>query len=318
MYFTVEKKEERMRLDRFLVEKLSGNSRAKIQKAIEAGAWLVNGKRVPPHYFLREGQKVEEIVKGENAPPSFGSRDLPNELYVIAETKEYIAIEKPAGMTVHGGPGIRGITLVDLLKKRYPEIETVGEDPLRPGIIHRLDKEVSGVMIVARTQEAFEYGKRQFQTRQVVKEYTALVHGTFVNDAGKIELPLMRSAEKKKHGTIKALPRGRGEDGAGRRAREAVTDYEVKQRFPRMTLLTVYPKTGRTHQIRVHCAAIGHPIVGDRLYRSAKVQKVSLKIERPFLHAAAITIVGKDGAAHTFHSPLPNDLQSALTFLSRD
>ena len=314
--FIIDEASAGTRLDRFLVTKLIDRSRSQIQKEIKEGAWQMDGKRVTPHYALKEGQTIEEVPGADRRSLKTAQLDYGkdnkgglSEVKVIAETEGYLVIDKPAGIAVHGGFGIRGTALADLLLEKYPELGGVGEDPVRPGIVHRLDKDVSGVMVVARTQAAFADLKKQFKERRVKKEYTALVYGTFINDEGKIELPLVRSEKGKKRGTMKALPRG---DAAVAGTRDARTEFTVMQRFPRTTLIAAFPHTGRTHQIRVHFRAIGHPIVGDRLYRSAKVLKVNVVLERPFLHATKITFYDLLGEEKTYASALPDDLEKAL------
>ncbi|OGL77773.1 hypothetical protein A3J43_01105 [Candidatus Uhrbacteria bacterium RIFCSPHIGHO2_12_FULL_54_23] len=317
--FLVEERERGMRLDKFLVEKLgSSMSRAKIQKAIEEGQWTVDGKEVSVHHFLKAGQKVEE-AKGIKEMSEETSLD---EVKVIAETEDYVVIDKPSGVAVHPAPGIDEPTVVEMLADRYPELYSVGEDPMRPGVVHRIDKLVSGALVLARNQATFTHLKRQFQSREVTKQYIALVQGTFVNDEGVIDLPLVRSTTKGKRGKIQALPlAGKSQTRAdwtqtnaersvdNRKTREAVTKFEVAKRFPRFTLLRVFPETGRTHQIRAHFAAIGHPIAGDPLYHGSRKYKSSFILTRPFLHASSISFVDREGNEQTYPSPLPHMLR---------
>jgi len=318
--YTVDERERGTRFDRFLAVKLAARSRSQIQKEIKEGIWRVDGKQATAHYRLKEGQNVEEMVGVAHLRPLQGVEeegeggDVTDEVKVIAEAEDYLVIDKPAGIAVHEGPGTRGRTLVDLLLEKYPELGKVGEDPARPGIVHRLDKDVSGAMVVARTQAAFNDLKRQFRERQVKKKYIALVYGIFINNEGRIELPLMRSEKRSKHGTMKALPRsGNVTEGA----RYALTEFTVSKRFPRATLLAVYPQTGRTHQIRAHFRAIGHPIVGDPLYRSSKVLKVNIALARPFLHAVKIIFTDLRGEKKTYITSLPEELRQALLGLNR-
>lgn len=319
-----------LRLDKFLVGKLEGQSRAKIQKAIEGGEWTVNGKQVPPHHFLKESERVERAEEVNGVPrQAQDDRVKSGEIKVIAEREDYVVIDKPAGIAVHPALGTEGQTVTELLVDRYPELYSVGEDPLRPGVVHRIDKLVSGVLVFARNQEAFIHFKKQFQSRKVKKQYTALVHGTFVNNEGVIDLPLVRSTTKGKRGKIKALPHaGKSQNHTNdtqnhaeglndkNNAREALTRFEVSERFPRFTLLHVYPETGRTHQIRAHFAGVGHPIVGDPLYHGRVKQKLPFMLARPFLHAVSISFIDREGNVQTYESTLPPELANALEALS--
>ncbi len=323
----VHEEEKGQRLDRFLVNKIGGGlTRAQLQKQIKCGTWRVQGKIVSSHYAVKEGEVVEAeegtVKRGaispgrQNGIQSIGEESalaskLKHEgvIKIIHTTDEYLIIDKPSGIAVHPTLGIRERTIVDMLIMRFPELRTVGEDPMRPGIVHRLDKDVSGVMVVARTQAAFKHLKKQFQERKVEKQYSAMVYGTFVNDEGRIELPLKRRETKKKHGTMKVLPKG---TDAIKGVRYALTDFTVMRRFPRMTLVSVFPHTGRTHQIRAHFAGIGHPIVGDSLYHSRRVRKVNVVLDRPFLHASSIAFIDREGNKHAYQSPLPGELDKIL------
>jgi 23S rRNA pseudouridine1911/1915/1917 synthase len=220
---------------------------------------------------------------------------------VIYEDGDVLAIDKPAGLLVHGPD-----SLVDWLKEKYPEIKKVGDDPERPGIVHRLDKDTSGVLLAAKNQKTFEYLKSQFRDRKIKKKYLALVHGNVKNDSGVIDLPIAKSKSdfRKRAAVGKTIGK----------EREAVTEYLVKKRFKDFTLVEAYPQTGRTHQIRVHFKAIGHPIAGDRLYGPQK-RINSLGLKRHFLHAAFLDFVLQNGSRVRFEADLPDDLQKALNML---
>jgi len=226
---------------------------------------------------------------------------------VIYEAPEFIVIDKPAGMTVHRVKGVSkekegARYLTDELVGIYPELKGVGDDPeWRPGIVHRLDKDTSGVMIIPRSQEYFEYLKRLFQEKLVHKTYLALVYGELKNDKGVIDKPIGL-----KGGTVKRTVHG------GKMVKEAVTDYKVVRRFSGYTLLEVSPRTGRTHQIRVHLASIGHPIAGDSLYGGKKQKKSFLPAGRQFLHAHSIEFDAAPGHKVSFVSELPTDLTEVL------
>ncbi len=249
---------------------------------------------------------------------------------IIFENKDYLVINKPAGLAVHGGGNIKSATLADFLIERYPGIETVGDDPIRPGLVHRLDKEVSGLMVIAKNNKTFLSLKKQFKDRDVNKEYTALVHGKMLNNFGTINFPIKRSSEGYK---MAALPlntanllsrrrpkeRDRGNLDGFFKAREAITEYTVLKKFFNYTLLQVSIKTGRTHQIRVHFFALGHPLVGDNLYfnKKSKVQNKKLGLERIFLFANKLSFKDKNGETKNFSLGAPKALDDFLKTLKQ-
>ncbi|MDO8492374.1 MAG: RluA family pseudouridine synthase [bacterium] len=232
---------------------------------------------------------------------------------ILYEDENILAVNKPAGLLVHPDGKNTESTLCDWLLKKYPEIEGVGE-PLklqdgravaRPGIVHRLDRWTSGVLLVAKNQNAHEHLKKQFLNREVKKTYVAFVYDKIRDDFGTINLPIGRSKGDFRQYT--APPKARGE------MREAVTYYEVIKRSENFTYLKAMPKTGRTHQIRVHLKAIGHPVVGDKVYALARVKKGDeLGFERLALHAQLITFKNLDGKETTVEAPLPADFLEAL------
>lgn len=225
---------------------------------------------------------------------------------VIYEDPDVLVIVKPAGLLVHKVLGKEEeVTLADLLVERYPEIKGVGEKPERPGIIHRLDKDVSGLMVVARNQAAFEFMKKQFQERTMKKEYIALVHGNLSKDEDTIRLKIARSREK-----ARMVARPENQEG-----RDAVTHYTVLDRWRNYDLVNIKIETGRTHQIRVHFHALGHPLVGDPLYKIRGIKPKALG--RVFLHATKLTLTLPSGEVKTFDSPLPQDLADVLPTLAR-
>lgn len=227
---------------------------------------------------------------------------------IIYEDDDILAVNKPAGLLVHCAENSKEPTLVDWLVKNYSKIKNVGGDQSRPGIVHRLDKDTSGVLLAAKNQKAFEYLKQQWQERIIKKKYLALVHGIVKNDKGLIELPIAKSKKdfrkKAVHGKL-----------AGK-IREAVTEYKVIKRFPGHTLVEVSPKTGRTHQIRVHLKAIGHPIVCDKLY-GFKKQVCPFGLGRHFLHASSLEFNLPSGGRIKLEADLPDDLQATLTKLEK-
>lgn len=226
---------------------------------------------------------------------------MPDQIKIIYEDKNILVVDKPAGLEVASEREKSEPTLVDSLVKKYPSIAKVGPDPARPGIVHRLDKNASGMLLVAKTEAAFELLSKQFKERTVKKEYTVLVHGVVTQDEGTIEFPIARANS----GRFAALPLG-SESG-----RLAITEYEIVERFKNFTLLKVKIKTGRTHQIRVHLFALGYPVVGDKLYRSKKIKEPILP--RLFLHASKIIFTDLEGKRQELESNLPEDLKIFLS-----
>lgn len=233
---------------------------------------------------------------------------------IIYEDAQIAVLDKPAGLMVHPTANGEAGTLADFLVARWPQLRAVGDNPaLRPGIAHRLDRDTSGLMVVAKTSEAFAALKQAFQSRNMEKRYVALVHGVPKQPSGVIDLPIGHSA----HTSTKRAVRRGARDLRGER--EALTHWKVRQRYHEYTLLEVRPKTGRTHQIRVHLAAIGHPIVGDRLYgaRRGKRGAEALGLKRQFLHASYLSFALPGGGRFAFESDLPRDLAEALERLER-
>jgi 23S rRNA pseudouridine1911/1915/1917 synthase len=226
-------------------------------------------------------------------------------LKIIFENKDVIVVDKPAGLAVHAGVGTSEKTLVDFLLEKFPEIKNVGDVPeIRPGIVHRLDKETSGVMVVARNQKSFQYLKDLFKNRQIEKKYLALVHGRLKEKEGQVEGEMGRS---KKDFRKQALVRGKI---SVRKERYSLTHFEVKKEFEKSALLEVFPKTGRMHQIRVHLHSIGHPIVGDKKYTFKEYRDISAP--RMFLHAASISFIGSRNKKYFFESEVPEEFQKFM------
>jgi len=231
---------------------------------------------------------------------------------IIFEDDNIIVLEKPSNLTVHPTKPEQDNTLVNQLLAKYPEIKNVGDDPSRPGLVHRLDKHTSGLMVVAKNQKSFEHLKKQFaaaakslgepkQDRKVTKKYLALVHGQVKNDKGTITKSI--SFSKKDYKKRSAL--------LDKDSKPAITEYKVIKRFEKYTLLEAEPKTGRTHQIRIHLHSIGHPIVGDKQYKF-KRQVIPKDLTRQFLHAAALKFESLDGKMMEFKSELPKELEETL------
>lgn len=296
----VKKQTAGQRLDKALVAKY-GQSRQHWQKTIKAGGALVNNRLGTNHYLLKLGDRV--TVKQSKQLKSTKPLDLIKQIKVVAKTKDYLVLNKPAGLIVHPVAGQSSVyTLVDWLLAKRPAIKTVGE-PGRSGIVHRLDKEVSGLMAVARTQKFYNNLKQQFQARAVYKEYQALVHGRIDQDQAILTFPINRSAR----GKMVARPQGQS-------GKSALTVIHVKHRLTNFTLLKVIIKTGRTHQIRVHLLAFNHPVVGDRLYSNklGKKQNIKLGLPRLFLAATKLEFNDLSGVRQKFSIGLPSELRAVL------
>ena len=287
------------RLDRYLATQLPELSRTRIQELIEAGLVLVDGKPSKGAHRLREGEKI--AVEAQARPPMRAEAEsIP--LDILYEDADVIVVNKPAGMTVHAGAGNTRGTLVNALLGRGQALSQAG-DALRPGIVHRLDKETSGALVVARSDKAHEHIAEQFRSRNVRKIYLALVHGKIPRDSGTITLPISRDPRRRTRMTAR-----------GSKGRHARTDWRVVARLDRCTLVEAALHTGRTHQIRAHFAAIGHPVVGDTLYGAPRVLRAGTRnlplLERNFLHASRLGFSHpSSGAWVEVRAPLPRDLR---------
>jgi len=262
-------------------------------------------KKTSVHHFLKTGDEIKLVppkqAKIENNKVIIDKKtNAPNlKFKVVKKTKDYIVIDKPAGLLVHEASGFDETTLVDLVIKKYPDIKKVGDNPLRPGIVHRLDREVSGLMVMARNLDMFEHLKKQFKRRKTKKEYIVLVYGTPQKDDGIINFNIDRS--KTMDYKMAAVPEH--ED----RGRKAITEFELIERIGNYSLLKLTPHTGRTHQIRVHLNAYGLPIVGDLVYHPKKL-KIKIKMQRIFLHAQLLGFNDLKGNWQEFESKLPKEL----------
>lgn len=238
---------------------------------------------------------------------------IENKIEIIKKTKNYIVLNKPAGLMVHKAPNREDKTLVDFLIKKYPKIKGVGEDEIRPGIVHRLDKEVSGLMVVALNQESFLNLKQQFKNRTIEKYYTALVYGNLEKDEDVIDFPIKRSSKGFK---MAAVPNSFFSEKDT--TREAITKFEVLKRFTNFSLVKIKLETGRTHQIRVHFFAINHPLVGDKLYLNKKMSTKNKKIilDRIFLVSNKLSFTDLKGEKQTFEINIPKNLQEIIDNLN--
>ncbi len=286
------------RLDRFLAATLPQFTRAYLQTRIDRADVSVDGRHHKASFRLRGGEQIAVVIPDE--PSRTTLIPEPMSLAILYEDADVIVVNKPAGLVVHPGAGNWTGTLVHGILAHAPEVRT--NDEIRPGIVHRLDKETSGVLIVAKHDVAREFLARQLRERTAHKEYTALVHGIVPRDLT-IDAPVGRDPV---HRTRMAVV------SAGR---DATSILHVVERLPGYTLLTVDLRSGRTHQIRVHCAYIGHPVAGDRRY--APRQTPPHGLTRQFLHAALLEITLPNGERRAFVSPLPDDLRVVLDALRR-
>jgi 23S rRNA pseudouridine1911/1915/1917 synthase len=287
-----------MRLDAFLAARGAAPSRAAAQRLIEAGAVTVEGRTRAKNHRLAEGDSV--AVAATQEEPAAGA-DVPFE--VVFEDEHLMVVDKPPGVVIHPAPGHPGPTLAQTLSGRAAG----GADPERAGIVHRLDRDTSGLLVVAKSEEAHAALLRLMRTRQITREYLALVEGRPGAESGTIDAPIGRDRVRR---TVVSTRTDR--------ARAAVTHFRVLERLPRTTLLSVRLETGRTHQIRAHMAAIGHPVCGDRHYSGANCgKKVGLK--RQFLHSARLMFRHPlSGEVLHCESKPPVDLRRALDVARRE
>jgi len=294
--FTAGETDAGKRLDQFLVEQIGGVSRARIQQLLGAGRVTVNDGAAKASHRLRGGQRVAVEWEAPRPLRAF-AEDIP--LDVLHEDESLIVVNKPAGMAVHAGAGRTSGTLVNALLHRFGPLSSVSGE-LRPGIVHRLDRQTSGVLVAAKNDAAHRGLAEQFQHREVGKAYIALVHGSLAEDRGRVETPIARDLVRRQRMTSRR-----------RSGREARTEYRVLRRFPGFTLLEVEIHTGRTHQIRVHLSSLGHPVAGDTLYGAP-----GGLLGRNFLHAARIRFRHPlSGDALEFSAPLPAELEEFLRAL---
>ncbi|MFQ5673607.1 MAG: RluA family pseudouridine synthase [Nitrospinales bacterium] len=290
--FEIDASRQKTRLDVFLSEVQPEFSRAYLQRLIEDRHVVVNGGAVRAGYRLRAGDCVGLSVPDPVPLAAAAPENIP--LNIVYEDEALLVVDKPAGMVVHPAPGHAGGTLVNALLHHCSGLTGIG-GVQRPGIVHRLDKETSGLVVVAKTDAALRSLSAQFKARRIEKEYLALVRGRVKNSRGAIRSSIGRHKVHRKKMSA----------GGGR---EALTGYEVVERFEGYSYLRLFPKTGRTHQIRVHLASIGHPVLGDKLY-GGKASAGLRKISRHALHARRLTLLHPSSSRPmVFDSPLPEDM----------
>jgi 23S rRNA pseudouridine1911/1915/1917 synthase len=310
MEFIVTSEDAGQRLDRFLVSQLPALSRSRIQTLMDEGRVQVDAVARKASHRVESGEVVAVDVPDE-LPPGVESEPIP--LDVLYEDEDVAVINKPAGMIVHPGAGVTSGTMVAALLHRFggaTGLSTVG-GPLRPGIVHRLDKETSGVIVVPRTDAAHRKLVEDFRDRLVEKIYIALLHGKIKGDAGSVVFPVARDLRRRSRMTARR-----------REGREARTDWRARLRFDAFTIIEADLRTGRTHQIRVHFSALGCPVVGDTLYGAPRQERAGSELLPPlgrnFLHAARVSFGHpRTGQRIEVRAPLPPELVNYLAALGR-
>ena len=303
------------RLDRWLARHLPEHSRNVIQRWIKEGNVVVNDAPARANQRLVPGDRIDLFVPESPRATELAPEEIP--LSVLYEDQDIIVIDKPAGLVVHPAPGHAGGTLVNAILHHVPDLAGIGGE-VRPGIVHRLDKDTSGTIVIAKNESALRNLQAQFKSRKVEKRYIALVDGKLGEDQGRIVAPLGRDPRNRKRQAVIL-----GDSDGSRTARAAATEYKVLARYTvplhndlgrgNFTLVQAQPITGRTHQIRIHFAWLGHPLVGDPIYG---LRRQRLNSPRLFLHAASLAFtLPSTGQWVEFNAPLPSELQDVLQHL---
>lgn len=303
---TVAHEETAKRLDTFLAGQLP-LTRSRIQRLIDEGSITVNGRHEPRSYRVRPRDIVDVAIPPRSSGESLLPEPLP--LTILYRDAHLVVVDKPAGMVVYPGPGHEGSTLLNAVLFHCGKLADIG-GPLRNGVVHRLDRDTSGVMVIALDNDAYYDLVEQFKKKAVTREYAALVYGVLAQDSGEISLQIGRSrTDRTKMST--RTPRGKS----------ALTTWRVLERFPNATLIRARLGTGRTHQIRVHLSAVGHPVLGDRTYGkkvSLEVQKRRVSFTRQMLHARTLGFAHPHtGRRMEFSTPLPEDMERAIAMLEK-
>lgn len=311
--------EERRRLDVYLAEEL-GISRAKVQKLIQQDQVFVNDK-LPKKAgdSLKYGDLIEikeAVVKPVVAQAKIEEINYFPLIQIIKETDDYLVINKPAGLLVHPTEANETHTLAAWLVEKYPTIKKVGEDPVRPGIVHRLDREASGLLVVAKTQKMFKLLKSQFKNSEVIKEYKVLVHEVVEKDFGEVDFLIDRGPDGRMVSRPKIDELSLRHVTKIQPGKIARTEFTVEKRFINYTILNVRIYTGRTHQIRVHMFAYGHPVVGDMLYYNKRFKKYTKGLDRLFLHAYHLQFTDLKKNVVDTVIDIPKELTHFLTTLT--
>jgi len=296
-------KPDEERLDHFLVESMPDYSRARLQALIKDGMVLINNAPAKKSGQMLENKSIVEVRIPPSPPTDLIGENIP--LDIIFENDDLIVVNKPAGMVVHPAAGHNSGTLVHAVLGYEPDIEGIGGEE-RPGVVHRLDKETSGLIVIAKNDKAHRWLQDQFRLRKVDKTYIALVDGKPPTPSGRVDAAIGRDPSHRKKMAIVSESKGRA----------AVSEYKTLETFPQHTLLEFHPLTGRTHQIRLHCAMLGCPIVGDEIYGK---KKSSLVLSRHFLHAQKLKIIlPNEKQPRTFEAALPEELTQVLDDLRKE
>jgi 23S rRNA pseudouridine1911/1915/1917 synthase len=292
-----------IRLDKFLVTCLPEFSRSRLQSLIENGSILVDGIAAHKSGQMINRQNLIQVYIPPPEPTELIPEDIP--LDIIFENADLIVVNKPAGMVVHPATGHSTGTLVHAALAHAPDLMVIGGER-RPGVVHRLDKDTSGLILLAKNDQAHRFLQDQFRLRKTEKTYLALVDGKPPTPVGRIEAPVGRDSVHRKLMTVTGIKKGR----------EAVSEYRTLETFKEHTLLEVHPLTGRTHQIRVHLKFLGCPVTGDTVYGH---RNATIPLKRQFLHAARLTILlPGEKVRRTFEAPLPVDLEQSLQMLREE
>jgi 23S rRNA pseudouridine1911/1915/1917 synthase len=299
----VSETDEGLRLDAFLAANVEGWSRARLQRLIEAGDVLVNSRVAKPSHKVSANDEIE--VELTAAPASnFTPENIP--LDIVYEDDQVIVVNKPAGLVVHPAAGVHSRTLANALAFHFQQLSNAGS--IRPGIVHRLDKDTSGLLVVAKTESGHEHLADQFRAREVFKSYVALVYGVVKQESARIEQPIARDPRNRTRMAVVAGGRG------------ALSIFKVRKRYDSFTLVDVELKTGRTHQIRVHLSWLKHPVVADELYSGGRENNLDVrlkalirKLNRQFLHAEQLGFRHPEtGEQMSFTAPMPAELRNML------
>lgn len=302
---TVRSKSAGIRLDLYISLHTDGISRSRAAALIKATAVQLNGQTVKPSTIVQENDQVNLIIPAPKAI-NLTAQKIP--IDIIFQNQDIVVVNKPPGLTVHPAPGHADGTLVNALLHLIPDLRGIGGEQ-RPGIVHRLDKDTSGLIIVAKSDFAHWHLSNQLKDRLVSKTYVALLNGMLTHDSGEIDQPIGRNPSNRKKMAVVST------------GRDAITRYQVVKRFnfesADYTLVEAYPLTGRTHQIRVHFSSIGHPIVGDSTYGGRRSKVRHQLIDRQFLHAARLEFEmpssrSSESSHVSFEAPLADDLKSLL------
>lgn len=299
--FIIAPGEDNLRIDKLLTTKLEGYSRSQVQQLIEAGQVSIKGRPVKGNMKGKQGDAIE-IVLDKQSEEEIVPEAIP--LEIIYEDEDLLVINKPQGLVVHPAPGNKKGTLVNALLYYYPPIGEIN-DGERPGIVHRLDKDTSGLMVVAKNDFAFKNLGVQFKAYQVKRHYLAIAHGKIEEEGGRIEAPIGRHPMDRKRMAV-----------TQHSGKPALTEYWVKKRFKKFSLVEIALHTGRTHQIRVHLAYLGHPILGDPVYGS---KKKHFGVTTQMLHAYKLGFIHpRNNKYLEFSSPLPEDFNRILELLESE